>query len=310
MKTTRITLTMVLGLVGSLMAVEAKAGGHGFHSAGSSGGSSHSANYSSHQGRINNSAAKPANYHPTGQKSVFAANKNGSTNHVNKSEQFSKPNFNKTQTSTSKSNANKKFSQFDHHKSGKKDWFPSKYGWDHCGFGWGGCWDQGCRWWPCSYGCYTPCYFTTCYNVCSEYCVPESYSYSPAGPAVATGPSVVPSPFDLTGPSGPTDPSIPAGPSGPGGPVAATKTVRIVNPAETQTSLSFSVNGENHTLEAGKSEELGVADKAVIEFDRGTGNDVGRYSLDEGVYRFTSTPQGWELHHSNGTPVTDAVAAN
>ena len=83
-----------------------------------------------------------------------------------------------------------------------------------------------------------------------------------------------------------------------------------MNPAETRTTLGFAVNGQAYSLEAGKTQDVELADSAVIEFDRGSGNDTGRYSLSEGVYRFASTPQGWELYRSNDAPLADAVAAD
>ena len=50
-------------------------------------------------------------------------------------------------------------------------------------------------------------------------------------------------------------------------PSPATKIVRIVNPLETQTTLAFAVNGQTYSLDAGKAQELELADSAVIEFD-------------------------------------------
>ena len=88
------------------------------------------------------------------------------------------------------------------------------------------------------------------------------------------------------------------------------RTVSIVNPADTQTTLAFAVNGQTYSLEAGKTQDLELNENMVIEFDRGSGNDTGRYSLSEGVYRFGSTPKGWELFRSNDAPLADAVAAN
>jgi hypothetical protein len=87
------------------------------------------------------------------------------------------------------------------------------------------------------------------------------------------------------------------------------KTVHLVNPAETQTSLGFAVNGQAYTLEAGQSQDIQINDATVIEFDRGSDDQTGRYTLNEGTYRFGSTPQGWELFKADGS-AAQAVAAN
>ncbi len=88
------------------------------------------------------------------------------------------------------------------------------------------------------------------------------------------------------------------------------ETVDIVNPTETQATLGFTVNGQTYSLEAGKTQELELTQNMVIEFNRGSDNNTGRYALSEGVYRFASTPQGWELYKSNDASLADAVAAN
>ena len=62
-------------------------------------------------------------------------------------------------------------------------------------------------------------------------------------------------------------------------------------------------------LEAGQTKELELAENMVIEFDRGSGNDTGRYMLSDGLYKFASTPQGWELYHATGASQGD-VAGN
>ena len=85
--------------------------------------------------------------------------------------------------------------------------------------------------------------------------------------------------------------------------------MHLVNPAETQTTLGFAVNGQAYTLEAGQSQDVQINSGAVIEFDRGSDNQTGRYTLTEGAYRFGSTPQGWELFRGDATSAP-SVAAN
>ncbi len=93
-------------------------------------------------------------------------------------------------------------------------------------------------------------------------------------------------------------------------PAPAVKIVRIVNPAVTRTALGFTIDGQSYTLNAGQTQNVELADSAVIEFDRGSGNQAARYTITEGVYQFASTPQGWELYRCSDSPGNDAVAAN
>jgi hypothetical protein len=109
-----------------------------------------------------------------------------------------------------------------------------------CGRGWDrrGCWDCGCSGcWPSDYNCCRPWHSSACYDVCTQNNVYEVSSWC----------SVMP---DL-------------------GPIPApAKTVRIVNPLKTRTTLSFKVNGQAYLLEAGKTQELALTGDTVIEFDR------------------------------------------
>ncbi len=174
---------------------------------------------------------------------------------------------------------NKNLVKNDHLKKFNKKWYPGKnwWGWGY-GFGWGGWWGYG----GYDYCGYCPWYYSPCYNVCSCYYTPCDCTYD----AEAIGPE--------------------GGPQ----PTPAAKTVRIVNPAETQTTLGFAVNGQPYSLEAGQTRDLELTANEVIEFDRGSGNDTARYSLSDGVYQFAATPQGWELYHSSVAPRAEAVAAN
>src|SRR5208337_1763956 len=99
----------------------------------------------------------------------------------------------------------------------------------------------------------------------------------------------------------PVDPTPVANPA-----PATTETVRIVNPADTEATLAFSVAGQTYSLAAGKVQELSVAPNTVIEFDRGNNAGSGRYTLSEGNYVFGATPSGWELYRLGDT----TLAAN
>jgi hypothetical protein len=69
----------------------------------------------------------------------------------------------------------------------------------------------------------------------------------------------------------------------------------IVNPAHNGAALAFQVNGQPYTLAAGTQQEVMAGPGVEIVFDRGGQSGVARYSLNGGVYAFTSTPGGWEL---------------
>ena len=93
-------------------------------------------------------------------------------------------------------------------------------------------------------------------------------------------------------------------------PTPATPIAHIVNPAQTQTKLGYTINGQPYSLEPGQSQDVELSTNEVIEFDRGSGNDTARYTLSDGAYTFASTPQGWELYHTSDAQPTDAVASN
>jgi hypothetical protein len=76
----------------------------------------------------------------------------------------------------------------------------------------------------------------------------------------------------------------------------------IVNPAENEVTLQFVVDGQTTSLRAGFRLELAVSQTRVIEFDRGGSFGQARYSMDEGLYTFNETEQGWELYRSAYVP--------
>jgi hypothetical protein len=83
--------------------------------------------------------------------------------------------------------------------------------------------------------------------------------------------------------------------------------VRIVNPAEIQEEVEFAISSQPHALPAGKAEDFPLAAGAVIEFDRGNGDEIARYSLGPGVYTFAVTAKGLELFRtSDAGPVAEA----
>ncbi len=287
MKSIFTTFSVALALAASLLTAEAQAHGGGGHSGGghsgghSSGSHSMHANHSRPGGSSHNSHSSTAhNFHQTNFNSLNKLGQSNKLNAANSKNFASKLNFNKS----SGKGFNKNFAK-SNYKGMNKKWFPGKSWWGHGGYGWGGWYGWGGYGYDgycgdyCSDDC--PWYYSACYNVCSDY-VPGACSCDCASVATDFGP--IPTP--------------------------AARIVRIVNPAETQTTLGFAVNDQNYSLEAGQTQDVELADSTVIEFDRGSGNDTARYSLSEGVYHFASTPQGWELFRSNDAPLDGAVAAN
>lgn len=74
--------------------------------------------------------------------------------------------------------------------------------------------------------------------------------------------------------------------------------IKIVNPAKSGVTLSYTLNGNAYTIPPGYSQELQEDRAWVIEFSRGENLDQARYGLQSGVYTFTRTNQGMELYRS------------
>jgi hypothetical protein len=72
--------------------------------------------------------------------------------------------------------------------------------------------------------------------------------------------------------------------------------VAVINPVETGVTLQFLVDGQLKSLPCGSRLELAAAQPRVVDFDRGESFGRARYSLDDGLYTFTATEQGWELY--------------
>lgn len=81
----------------------------------------------------------------------------------------------------------------------------------------------------------------------------------------------------------------------PSNPAPAILRVAIVNPVATDTTLSFTIDGERYDLAPGARQEMRLAGVRTIEFDRGQTFGQVSYSLLEGVYTFKATAEGWDL---------------
>ena len=84
-------------------------------------------------------------------------------------------------------------------------------------------------------------------------------------------------------------------PTGPNAEAGTYIRATIVNPANNGVALGFQVNGQPYSLAAGAQQDMMAGPGVEIVFDRGGQSGVARYSLNGGVYAFTSTPGGWEL---------------
>ena len=81
----------------------------------------------------------------------------------------------------------------------------------------------------------------------------------------------------------------------------------IVNPAQTQATLAYTINGQSYSLNAGQTQPLNVTTSMTIEFDRGLPGDLARYSLTAGTYTFQATDKGWDL--VSGSPSATLMLA-
>ncbi len=87
-------------------------------------------------------------------------------------------------------------------------------------------------------------------------------------------------------------------------PPAALMRIAIVNPTDNEVTLHFLLDGQPQTLEAGMRIDYTVTRPVLIKFSRGAQFGVGRYRLDEHLYKFRSTDHGWELYRS---PYVEAI---
>ncbi|MGO8749565.1 MAG: hypothetical protein ACLQNE_26710 [Thermoguttaceae bacterium] len=113
-------------------------------------------------------------------------------------------------------------------------------------------------------------------------------------PVVVSHPRVVVCPNVVVRPPVVVRPVVVANP-----PVCVPASVRIVNPATTGVALSYTLNGQPFGLQPGTMEQVGTA--SVIQFDRGNGLGIARYTLDGGTYTFTAGSNGgWDLVRALG----------
>ncbi len=299
MKTSLSQAALTLLVVGLTLTAfsdraSARGGGGGSHGGGSRGSFS-----SRSSGRPSFSMSRPTSmslnknraFHPTSFNSFSAFSKNNRG--TSPKTALSKPmNLNKglglgasrgiqplklAGSSGKPSNLSKPFSKYGYGKYGYGKY--GKYGYGKYGK-YGKYWHPWYGWWYPGYGCYGGCDYSCNYD--NPY---DDFAGSSDGsPIESYATSAEQPPADL---------------------------VLIVNPAVTQSTLTYSINGRSFTLRAGASQQLDATPGMTIEFDRGLSGDPARYSLSPGTYTFTSTDKGWDLvSGSAAVSATPGLALN
>ncbi len=252
MKTNLTVFTMALSLSGLLLAVEAQAAAgvaRNAYSEGSRGNPNVATVPNSQQIKSNASMAKPAGTNIVNHNLADGKAKAGPLNHsrspvtANKASAVGEKNpaCKLSPEKTPAPDLNKICGGFDCNKGLKTECFPGKDGW-HCG-------DLDCsrrEYWE---------------NGCCFGCRPDAICRQPscdARPSILYGECRL---FD-------DPPCCCVMPDFAPILLPAAKVVRIVNRAETQTTLGFTINGQAHSLEPGKTQELELTGNMTIEFDR------------------------------------------
>jgi len=86
------------------------------------------------------------------------------------------------------------------------------------------------------------------------------------------------------------------------------KRLVLINPNDSAGSVNYMLDGNAYTLEPGKSQDLTIYARCLVEFDRGIGDAGARYTLADGSYSFTVTDKGWELYNTTYDVTLDNTA--
>jgi hypothetical protein len=84
-----------------------------------------------------------------------------------------------------------------------------------------------------------------------------------------------------------------------------TRGVLIVNPASSQGTLNYNVNGHHYVSQPGFKQRLEAGRRWVIEYHRGKNFGTSKYTLSPGTYHFTPTDLGWQLYRQRFEIVLD-----
>lgn len=77
--------------------------------------------------------------------------------------------------------------------------------------------------------------------------------------------------------------------------VVASAPITLLNPAETQQAVAYTLGADQDSLDPAQSKAYDDGTQ-VITFDRGGDFGQAQYTLEPGTYRFVATDQGWDLH--------------
>ena len=84
-------------------------------------------------------------------------------------------------------------------------------------------------------------------------------------------------------------------PSGPQAPMFDGGSIVLTNPATNTGTVNYSLNGQPFVMRPGQSQRFTHERDWIVEFNRGDGSSIGRYSLKSATYKFKPTARGWEL---------------
>ena len=98
-------------------------------------------------------------------------------------------------------------------------------------------------------------------------------------------------------------PSVPA-PTFDNGPIV------ITAPAANDKPIEYMLNGQTFTIKPGQSQKFNHDRDWIVNFDRGNGKGIGKYSLKATTYKFKMTDNGWELFEAaRPEPPADSATA-
>lgn len=93
---------------------------------------------------------------------------------------------------------------------------------------------------------------------------------------------------------------------GAAGDMAGTDLLTIANPSDTRGTIHFILGNAPQSLESGQIQEHAVTQPTLIQFDRGTGTEAARYTLESGnTYHFVVNDKGWDLVRKTFTVTID-----
>jgi hypothetical protein len=75
--------------------------------------------------------------------------------------------------------------------------------------------------------------------------------------------------------------------------------IRIVNPADSTSTIAYTINSYPYSIEPGNEQDLDAGQQWVIDFDRGGDNGSAEYNLQAGEYDFGSSDHGLELFRAS-----------